>query len=162
MGLTLHIIQGAPLTVSLPREYFGIDRSQSSGGREGGLLLSDNREYNMWFRGKVLLHLPTSAKSLAFSWIFTSYFLREAIFCALKWYTGPAKSWRRLFMPTCERVHSSLPTFISITPFAILIFEPQPFHTDFGQWEGSVPGRVADRPYRYTPSATPFRKDLQL
>lgn len=107
-------------------------------GERRGLLLSDNKEYNMWFRGKVLLHLATSAKSLAFSWIFTSYFLREAIFCALKWYTGPAKSWRRLFMATCERVHSSLPTFISITPFAILIFEPQPFHTGFGEWEGSV------------------------
>lgn len=86
MGVTLHIIQAAPLTVSLPREYFGIDQFQMSEGLGGmggwtSLLLLDKREYNMWFRGKVLLYLATSAKSLAFSRIFTSYFLREAIFC---------------------------------------------------------------------------------
>lgn len=68
--------------VSLPWECFEIDQFQSSGGlgREASLLLSDEREYNIRFRGKVLLHLPTSPQSLAFSRIFTSHFLREATF----------------------------------------------------------------------------------
>lgn len=71
-------------------------------------------------------------------------------------------------MPTCERVHSSLPTFLLIAHCAILTLEPHHFTLTLVSVRGSVPGGTekccgaADRLHRCTSSATPFRKDLQL
>lgn len=98
-------------------------------GREAGLLLSDEREYNIRFRGKVLLDLPASPQSLAFSRIFTSHFLKEATFFGVlisyvRCKSAPAKE---LFMPTGVKVHSSLTTFLLIAPLAILISQPHHF-----------------------------------
>lgn len=128
--------------VSLPRECFAIDQFQSSGGLgwEASLLVSDEREYNIRFRGKDLLHLPTSPQSLAFSRIFTSHFLREATFfgvliSSILCKSAPAKKkkLKQLFMSMGGKVHSSLTTFILIAPLAILILQPHHFTTDSGQ-----------------------------
>lgn len=120
----------------------------------------------MWFRSKVLL---SACKYLAFRGIFTRYFSKGSSFFVRQMRHWPAnlllqKSWRRLFLPTCVRVHRSQPSFLLIAHFPIAT---QSMHTIsnwlWSEWgfRKSVLG-LPQRPRRYTSSARSFRKDLHL
>lgn len=134
--------------------------SGEGGGWGGGvLLLSDKSEYNMWFRGKVLLYLPTSAKSLAFSRIFTN----NVLGCE----TGPAKAKDDFLWPREKEliVVCLLSCRLRTLPFSVLSHTISHRLWSVGGFSSRQHRKccgLAHRPQRFPSSATPFSKDLQL
>lgn len=134
LGLTLHIIQAAPLTSLFLGSWNRPVYSSCAFGE---------REYNMRFRRKVL---PSANKCKVFGLQLNIYQL-FSIF--LFFIVSQMTHWLQKSAATCERVHWRLPTFLLIAHFVILISEPHHVKPRFSSRQHKKCRGVARKP-QYT------------